>query len=135
MILSLLAWSLPAHAIPPPERTAVLRRGINITGWFRFPASQDPAALRAWLSDAAMADLKRAGFTFVRLAVDPAVIERSAMRQLFLDQVRRLQRHGLAVIVSPHPTAGASTRTRPTARGSSRSGTIWLPRCAVCRRP
>jgi hypothetical protein len=64
-----------APAMPPTPRTAVLSRGINITGWFRFPASRDPAALRAWLSDAAIAGIRRAGFTFVRLAVDPVVVD------------------------------------------------------------
>ena len=105
MLLALLLWSLPSLAMPPSERSAVLRRGINITGWFRYPASRDPAALRTWLSDAAMADLRRAGFTFARLAVDPAVLDGPAMRLVFLEQVRRLQRHGLAVIVSPHPVS------------------------------
>jgi endoglucanase len=82
---------------------AVLQRGVNITGWFRYPSSRDPAALRRWLSDTAMADMKRAGFTFVRLAVDPAMIDGTAMRNLLVEQVKRLQRHGLAVIVSPQP--------------------------------
>jgi endoglucanase len=102
-LLTLLLIALPCFAMPPPDRMAVLQRGVNITGWFRYPASRDPAALRRWLSDAAMADLKRAGFTFVRLAVDPTVIDGPAMRNVLVDQVKRLQRHGLAVIVSPHP--------------------------------
>ncbi len=105
---------VPCFAQPAPERIAVLARGINITGWFRFPASRDPAALRSWLSDAAMADLRRAGFTFVRLAVDPAILD-GAARQVFVDQVRRLQSHGLAVVVSPHPV-GWSVDTDPADR-------------------
>jgi hypothetical protein len=84
-----------------------LSHGVNITGWFRFPASRDPAALRAWLSDTAMADLKSAGFTFVRLAIDPAVIDGPPMRALLVEQIRRLQHHGLAVVVSPHPVSWA----------------------------
>jgi hypothetical protein len=97
--------TLPAYALPPPAQTAALRRGVNITGWFRYPASRDPAVLSRWLSDAAMTDLNRAGFTFVRLAVDPAVIDGPAMRRVLVDQIRRLQRHGLGVIVSPHPVS------------------------------
>jgi hypothetical protein len=84
-----------------------LARGINITGWFRFPASRDPLTLRAWLSDAAMTGLKSAGFTFARLAIDPAVVEASPMRAVLIEQIRRLQRHGLAVVVSPHPVSWA----------------------------
>ena len=36
-------------AAPPPVRLALLRKGVNITAWFRYPASQDPAALRGYL--------------------------------------------------------------------------------------
>jgi hypothetical protein len=104
MALALLLWPSVSQAAPRPERIAILSRGIDIAGWFRFPASRDPAALRAWLSDAAMADLKNAGFTFVRLAFDPEVLEIPAARVVFLDSVRRLENHGLAVVVSPHPT-------------------------------
>jgi hypothetical protein len=55
----------------PSCTPVVLTRGINITGWFRFPASRDPAVLAAYLSDQALADLRTAGFDFVRLAIDP----------------------------------------------------------------
>ncbi len=89
--------------MPRPERAAVLGRGVNITGWFRFPASRDPAALRAWLGDKAMAALRSAGFTFVRLAVDPALIDGEPMRLVLVAQVQRLQGQGLAVVISPHP--------------------------------
>jgi hypothetical protein len=101
VVLSLI-WAFACFANPPPERIAVLSRGINITGWFRYPVSRDPAALRAWIGDKAITDLKRAGFTFVRLAVDPALLDQSQPRQAFVDQVRRLQNHGLAVVISPH---------------------------------
>jgi endoglucanase len=102
--LALLLCSATSFALPPPDRMAVLRHGINITGWFRYPSSRDPAALRAWLSDTAISGLKSAGFTFVRLAVDPAILD-APTRLVFLDQVRRLQSHGLAVVVSPHPVS------------------------------
>jgi hypothetical protein len=102
------------------ERTAILRHGINITGWFRYPASRDPAALSGWLSDTAIRDLRSAGFTCVRLAVDPAIIDGPAMRKVLVDQLRRLQRQGLGVIVSPHPVswnldANPADRARLTA--------------------
>jgi endoglucanase len=93
------------RAMPAADRTAALARGVNITGWFRFPSSRDPSSLRSWLSDAAMASLKRAGFTFVRLAIDPDVVAEAEPRAVLIDQIRRLRRQGLAVIVSPHPVA------------------------------
>ncbi len=105
----------PAFALPPRERTEALRRGVNITGWFRYPASRDPVALRAFLGDQAMASLKAAGFTFVRLAVDPAVLDGPPMRRTFLDQVRRLRDHGLGVVISPHPVSW-SLDTNPADR-------------------
>jgi endoglucanase len=99
---ALLTWAPACLATPPAERIATLSRGINITGWFRYPVSRDPVALRAWLSDKAMTDLKRAGFTFVRLAVDRALFDSAQPRQMLVDQVHRLQNHGLAVVISPH---------------------------------
>ena len=99
----LLAFFGPAVAQPAADRIAALRHGVNITGWFRFPASRDPAVLRAWLSDTAMRDLHSAGFSFVRLAVDPILLDEAGIRTALADSVRRLQRAGLAVVVSLHP--------------------------------
>ncbi len=83
----------------PSCTPAVLTRGINITGWFRFPASRDPAVLAAYLSDQALSDLRTVGFDFVRLAIDQDVNDTS----LLTAAIRRIQRHGLAVVVSLHP--------------------------------
>jgi endoglucanase len=104
LLLALLfccAWT--ARAEPAAERLAVLRHGVNITNWFRFPPSQDPAAMRAYLGDSAMQALKRAGFTFVRLAVQPEVLAGPGMLAALADSLARLQRHGLGVVVSLHP--------------------------------
>ena len=101
LLLALLLAQAPAWATPPPPRLAALARGVNITNWFRFPASTDPAAIGAYLSDAAMADLHRAGFTFVRLPFDPTFAVTRSGRDLLVAQVRRLQAAGLAVILVP----------------------------------
>ena len=98
-----LCLSLPAWALPPDATLAALRRGVNITGWFRYPASRDPAALARWMSDAAMADLHKAGFGFVRLAIDPAVVEAPAVRGVAVDAVCRLQHQGFVVVIDAHP--------------------------------
>ncbi|WP_158928901.1 glycoside hydrolase family 5 protein [Acidisphaera sp. S103] len=84
-----------------PAAAAALTRGINITAWFRFPASRDPAALAAYLSDQALADIRTAGFDFVRLAVDPAVAE--TQRPVLIAAIKRIQRQGLTVVISPQP--------------------------------
>ncbi|HEY6432829.1 MAG TPA: cellulase family glycosylhydrolase, partial [Acetobacteraceae bacterium] len=87
----------------PPGRLAMLRHGINLTNWFRFPPRTDRAAIRDYLSDPAINDLARAGFSFVRLAVEPAFADTDAARSLLQAQIARLERHGLAVVIALHP--------------------------------
>ena len=111
---ALAIFSMPAVAAPPEDRLAALRHGVNLTNWFRYPASLDPAKLRGYLSDAAMADLRGAGFGFVRLAVQPEILLSGdhlnpgrldpGRLALLLEAIRRLQGHGLAVVIAPHPT-------------------------------
>ena len=71
LLAATFVWLLLGAADEPP---AALRRGINITHWFRFPPNSDPAALRSYLDDAALEELKRAGFTFVRIPVQPELL-------------------------------------------------------------
>ena len=87
----------------PAERLAVLRHGVNITDWFRFPVNQDPRAMRAYLGDPALQDLRRAGFSFVRLPVQPEVLARPGMLAVLTDAIGRSARHGLGVVLSLHP--------------------------------
>lgn len=90
-----------SFGIATTSATAVtLRRGINITNWFRFPPSRDPAALRVYLDDAAMEALRRAGFDFVRLPVQPELLDRS---DVLREAVKRLERHGLRAVVALSP--------------------------------
>jgi hypothetical protein len=94
LLAALVALLLLAAAGEPP---AALRRGVNVTHWFRFPPSRDPAALRAYLSDAALAELKDVGFTFVRIPVQPDLL---AAPGALLDALARVERHGLAAVVA-----------------------------------
>src|SRR5580698_5373133 len=102
---------LAVHTAELPARAQLaagavrLGHGINITGWFRFPPSRDPAALDAYLSDLALADLRRAGFDFVRLAVDPDVVAAPAAEAVLIRSITRIERQGLSVVISPHPNA------------------------------
>nr|WP_294552453.1 cellulase family glycosylhydrolase [uncultured Rhodopila sp.] len=107
--LSVGGW-LMAHTAMAGETSgfappANLTRGINLTNWFRFPPSRDPAALGAYLSNQALAGLRDAGFGFVRLAVDPAIVATAPGRAVLIGAIRRVQRQGFAVVVSPHPQA------------------------------
>jgi hypothetical protein len=105
-LLLFLLLTATARAEPLADRLHVLQHGVSITGWFRFPASADPAALRTYLPDAALADLRRAGFSFVRLAVQPEFLRGAPERQaLLIDAIRRIERAGLGVLVDAHPAA------------------------------
>jgi endoglucanase len=93
LLLAVLAGGARAEPV-------TLSRGVNLTNWFRFPASRDPGALASYVSDQALADLRGTGFDFVRLAIDPAV---AGNRSVLLGAIRRIQAQGLAVVISPHP--------------------------------
>jgi len=95
----------PPWPAVPPERLAVLRRGVNITNWFRFPASRDPALLRAYIDDTAIANLRRVGFSFVRLPVQPDMLTDRPMLATLRESVGRLERQGLGVVVALHPAS------------------------------
>lgn len=90
--------------MPTPDRIAVLARGVNLTNWFRFPARTDAASMRTYLSNAAIDELRQAGFSFVRLAVQPEYLEADPSRRaLLVAQIARLERYGLGVVVALHP--------------------------------
>jgi len=94
LVAVLLTTALLAAATEPP---AVLRRGINVTHWFRYPPSGDPAALRNYLDDATLRELKRTGFNFIRLPVQSDLL---GAGDALVDAIRRIERHGLAVVVA-----------------------------------
>ncbi len=103
-----LALPAPARAEVPAARLATLARGVNITNWFRYPAAQDDAYFRTYIGDATLAGLRRAGFTFVRLAVQPELMLRDGHPDthrlaLLAAAVARIERHGLGVVVGWHP--------------------------------
>lgn len=97
----LLLWSAAAAARPSAERIAALQRGINVTHWFRFPPSTSPAALTNYLSDSDLEHLRQAGFTFLRIPIEPHVAH--AAPDALIRAIQRVQRHGLAVIVTLAP--------------------------------
>jgi hypothetical protein len=78
-----------------------LRRGVNLTNWLRYPPSYDRVALDSYISDAAMMGLRRNGFDFVRLVVQPSVVIGDRI-DIVTGAIARLHRHGLAVIIGPY---------------------------------
>lgn len=96
----LLASGL-ARAEPPPARVAVLARGVNVANWIGFPARETASAIRAYIGDPAIVDLRHAGFTFVRLRVAPAfLIGATEPMPLLLEAIRRLEGAGLGVVIA-----------------------------------
>jgi endoglucanase len=125
VMLSVVGPTLTDQALAEPaaDRLAALRRGVNLTNWFRYPARTDPADIAGYLGDAAIADLARAGFGFVRLPVQPEFIAADPARLPLLGEaIARLQRHGLAVVVVPHP---ASWRLESSAPDRARLLAFW----------
>lgn len=118
MLVLSLAGSAGAADLP-----SILRRGVNLTNWFRFPADRSPAALRSYAGDRALAGIRAAGFTFVRLAVDPDLLLQAdgtadAVRiGLVAEAAARIEAQGLAVVIGLHPRGwhlerSAADRTR-----------------------
>ena len=95
LLAGALAAPLAAPLAEPFGAEPAFSRGVNITGWFRFPAGLPDG----YMSDAAIADLRRAGFSHVRLPVTPEALDPAATARA----IRRLQAHGLGVIVGPAP--------------------------------
>lgn len=90
------------------ETPAVLARGINITHWFRFPPSNRAQAMSHNLDDTAIASLKQAGFTYIRLAIGPEEVMQDLAIQAdkltaIIDVVARIEHAGLGVMIEPHP--------------------------------
>ena len=106
LLLLAMLLGFPAGGLgqPPPDRVARLARGINVTNWFRYPGNAKPAALRAYLSDTAIDELRKAGFTAVRIAVQPEFLLHDATRyDLLIESVARVEWRGLAVVIALHP--------------------------------
>jgi len=121
-LLSLPAVSGAAQALPRPERLAALARGVNVAHWFRFPPSWAEPDVVGYLRDSDLRALKAAGFTFIRLPVDPAMValpdgrwHPHRLRQVET-VVGRITASGLAVVLEPHPVSSTPLDTDPAAR-------------------
>jgi hypothetical protein len=82
------------------EAPPTLRRGINMTHWFRYPPDRNPSALRSYVDDAVLEELKRLGFTFIRLPVQSSLL---SSPDAILAAIARVEQHGLAAVVALFP--------------------------------
>lgn len=123
--LTALLVGLPAlapRAASAQDAAPVLRRGMNIHGVLNWPLVErrDNQTTYVWppfatpryhISDEALAELKRTGFDFIRLTVDPSIVMASpAERQpelmaILQRTVRQILAAGFSVVVDLHPVA------------------------------
>jgi endoglucanase len=86
---------------------ALLRRGVNITHWFSGPSSWKAEDIQAYMPDADITQIRAMGFTFVRLPVMPSMVQQpdgtanTARLAVLVDAVKRIEAHGLAVMIVP----------------------------------
>ncbi|MBW4036300.1 MAG: glycoside hydrolase family 5 protein [Proteobacteria bacterium] len=94
-----LLWCGIATAQLPP----VLRDGLNVAHWFRYPARSGAADLCCDLSPGTLRQLRAAGVRFLRLPVQPALLRQPGALQALQAAVRRVLASGLGVVVVPTP--------------------------------
>jgi endoglucanase len=97
------------------------------------------AGPRFHVSDALLRNLAQAGFTFIRLTVDPGPFlqfrneHRQALDRDLVQAVRRLFQHGFAVIVDFHPTSQVSAYA-PEKLTASETDPLFLAYVQMVRR-
>lgn len=120
MIMHLQKWTMAAlfslaalvsapisHAESREPDPALLQRGVNITHWFSGPSSWKTEDIQAYMPEADIAQIRAMGFSFVRIPVMPAMIQQpdgttnAARLAVLVDAVKRLEAHGLAVMIVP----------------------------------
>jgi endoglucanase len=109
-LVLVLSGALSAGAAPPEGRIARLARGVNVPHWFWYPANGTPAGHEGYLGAADADALKNAGFTHVRLPVEPGWLwdeNAAALRADRLAEYRRavelFTSRAMGVVVDVHP--------------------------------
>ena len=85
------------------ELLAKLSRGVNVSRWFRYPASDSEHHYRGFITDADLDLIVSMGVTSVRLAVDPRYLHLG----LLDEAVGRLVGRDLAVVLDYHDESRA----------------------------
>ncbi|RWC44539.1 cellulase family glycosylhydrolase [Mesorhizobium sp.] len=128
MIKTLMAALLVLAALVMPAQTASfsMKRGLNLDQWTTWPGEDkwsDPQTIlpypewRKFLNDDDLKALKRAGFDFLRMPIDPSpflsgetLALRDGLYASALDSVRMVNRAGLKVVVDMHLIPSGSSR-------------------------
>lgn len=130
-----LASAGPVSSSSPEAfaRADTLRHGIAIWRWFGRPAADADRHYQAYVSDAELAQLRRWGFTSIRLPLGEAFLFGGADRygQLMPDRVAllraaigRINAAGMTVVVDYHP--GASLKGQMDSDAALRAKTVAM---------
>jgi endoglucanase len=110
LLLCLLSAALIATAEVPRSRLEKLSRGANITQWFQVYSPKPDSHYRDYISDDEIALIRRLGLRHVRLCFSPQFLYDPADPEhptsdhfsMIEEGIRRLNKHGLAVVLDPH---------------------------------
>ena len=110
----------------------MLRRGINLSGWFAHGPS-DPAHLQSAVTADDVQRIRRMGFDHVRLPVDPAVLAQDGAigtvdpdALYYLDDaVRLVLDGGLAIVIDLHPDESFGLRLPTEPATLDRIAALW----------
>ena len=114
------------------RRAEMLRRGINLSGWFAH-GSADPAHLQSAVTADDVQRIRRMGFDHVRLPVDPVVLAPSGTFEpvdpdalyYLEDAVRLVLDGGLAIVVDLHPDESFGLRLPAEPATLDRLAALW----------
>lgn len=111
ILLFMSGWNVKAQPSGvSDERFARLAKGVNITRWFWLNDDQSAGHYRDYVSDAQLEAIRAAGFTHVRLVIEPLYLfdlnapddPDRVMLDAIEAAVERILSHDLAVIVDIH---------------------------------
>ncbi len=101
-------------AKPPAERVERLGRGVNMSHWFWIPHDGSDRGRERFVSAEDVAAIKAAGFTHVRLPVEPGWLRDESRDELRAERLAAYRRgmdlftkQGMAVLVDVHPSRTA----------------------------
>lgn len=123
-----------ANKLPEADRLVRLRKGINLSNWFAQGKSGDLEHVRNFINSSDIQEIKKLGFTHVRLPIDPSYFldekHPSQLNPQYLAELDRaialITSQDLAVIIDlHHPGDGFRKRLAHDDRFVTAVETLW----------
>jgi len=140
-IFGCAAWCVLAAAGTgdvPPERLAVLARGVNVSHWFWLARDPSAESRAAFVTALDVDQLKAAGLTHVRIPLEPSFLWDDAagrVHEEHLAEYRRaiglLVERGMGVVVDPHPNQSPWAQPRAGADFVAKYSGFWAALAAA----